>query len=157
MGKRVLGGRRQAHPQASSEWTSKTMIEPKTKPIASLQISDLEKHPLWQFAIDDEAGDTAVQSLKRLPVSTLAGKIVGRHGPVCQRRISGGGTVCNLDARNPEMNEHFLTLSIERNRRWFHLQREVPPGVAVPSTFNEPAAYIYKSVLCRKQFFHCAG
>jgi hypothetical protein len=66
------------------------MIEPKTKPIASLQISDLEKHPVWQFAIDDEAGDTAVRSLKRLPVSTLEGKIVGRYGPVCQRRLSVG-------------------------------------------------------------------
>jgi len=33
------------------------------------------------------------------------------------------GIVGNLDARNHEMNEHFVTISIERNGRWFHLAR----------------------------------
>ena len=98
------------------------MIEPKTVPIKSLQVSDLEKHSVWQFAIDERADDTAVRPVTRLPVSTLAGKIVGTRV-----RLANGeyrwGIVSNLDARNPEMNEHFLALSMERNGRWFHLAR----------------------------------
>jgi hypothetical protein len=133
------------------------MIEPKTRPITSFQVSDSEKHPVWQFAIDDEADDAAVRALKRLPVSTL------RRGKLLERavRFANGeyrwGTVCNLDARNPEMNAYFVTLTIELDRRWFHLQGAMPPGVAVPSIFNEHCRYTYEGVLCRKQLFYCAG
>jgi hypothetical protein len=98
------------------------MIKPKTRPVESLQVADLEMHPVWQFALAERADDTAVRSVKRLPVSTLAGKIVGTR-----LRLANGeyqwGIVSNLDAKNPEMNEHFLVLSIERNGRWFHLAR----------------------------------
>ncbi len=29
----------------------------------------------------------------------------------------------NLDVQNAQMNEHFVTLSIEQNGKWFHLAR----------------------------------
>jgi hypothetical protein len=45
--------------------------QPKTKSVLSLQVSDLEKHPVWQFGTDDEGDETAVRPVNRLPVFWL--------------------------------------------------------------------------------------
>jgi hypothetical protein len=98
------------------------MSEPSIRLISSLRVSDLEKYPVWRFANSDETDDTAIQPVKRLPVSTLTGKFVGTR----VRLASGDclwGIVGNFDAKNVEMNEHFVTISIERKGRWFHLAR----------------------------------
>jgi hypothetical protein len=42
------------------------------KSVLSLQVSDLEKHPVWQFVTDDEGDETAVRPVNRLPVSIIA-------------------------------------------------------------------------------------
>jgi hypothetical protein len=98
------------------------MIEPNILLISSLRVSDLEKYAVWRFANGDETDDTAIRPVKGLPVSTLTGRFVGTR----VRLASGDclwGIVGNLDARNAEMNEHFVTISIERKGRWFHLAR----------------------------------
>jgi hypothetical protein len=96
------------------------------KPILSLQISDLEKHPVWQFVTNDEADETAVRPVKRLPVSSLLGKVVGSRV-----RLANGNYVWaligNLDTKNARMNEHFVTLIFERNGEWFELERYFDP------------------------------
>lgn len=92
------------------------------KCVESLRISDLEAHPVWQYTNSDEAGETAVRPIKRIPVTSLTGKIVGT-----QVRLANGnlvwGLIGNVDAGNPRLTEHFLTLSIERNGKWFTLSR----------------------------------
>jgi hypothetical protein len=91
------------------------------KLISSLRVADLEKHPVWQFTTDGDE-DTAIGPVKRLPVSTLARKVVGTR-----LQLANGdcvwGVIGNLDTKNAEMHEHFLTLSIKRMSRWFHLAR----------------------------------
>jgi hypothetical protein len=76
---------------------------------------------VWQF-VNDDSDELAVRPVNRLPVLTLTGKIVGT-----QVRLGNGGYVwaliSNLDTKNARLNEHFVTLSIERNGRWFHLAR----------------------------------
>jgi hypothetical protein len=93
-----------------------------SKPILSLQISDLKKHPVWQFVTDDEGDDTAVRPVGRLPVTSLMGRVVGNRV-----RLANGDFVWaligNLDTKNARNNEHFVTLSIERNGNWFGLAR----------------------------------
>jgi hypothetical protein len=40
-----------------------------SRAVLSLQISDLEDHPVWEFTNNDEGDDTKVRPVKRLPVS----------------------------------------------------------------------------------------
>ena len=98
------------------------MSLPNVKSISALQISDLEKFPVWQFTNDDKADDTAVRPIELLPMAALVGKVIGTR-----TRLANGDTpwaiLGNLDAKNAQMNEHFATLSVERNSHWFHLAR----------------------------------
>jgi hypothetical protein len=94
----------------------------KTKSVLSLRVSDLEKHPVWQFVNEDEGDETAVRPVNRLPVSSLMNRIVGT-----QVQLAEGSSVWaiigNLDTENARMNEHFVVLSIERKGKWFQLER----------------------------------
>jgi hypothetical protein len=96
------------------------------KPILSLQISDLEKYPVWEFSNNEESDDTEVRPIKRLPVSSLAGRTIG------SRVLLANGQhvwaiIGNLDTNNPQMNEHFVTLSIGWKGKWFQLARYHDP------------------------------
>jgi hypothetical protein len=96
------------------------MIE-NAKAVGSLQVVDLKTFPVWQYA-NGEGDDTAVRPVKRIPVTNLSGKIVG-----AQVLLANGEQVWaligNVDASNSRLTEHFLTLSIERDGRWFTLSR----------------------------------
>jgi len=92
------------------------------KHIELLDIADLEANPVWEFANDDASGETLVRSVKQIPAKNLDGKLVGT-----KIRLANGATtwalVGNIDTEKPRLNEHFLTLSIERDGEWFHLAR----------------------------------
>jgi hypothetical protein len=92
------------------------------KPVESLTLSDLQENPVWKYTNNDELGETSVRPVKKFPVASLAGKIIGT-----QVRLSSGPVVWaligNIDANNKRLNKHFLTLSLERNGKWFHLAR----------------------------------
>ena len=91
------------------------------KPIDTLRVSDLKKYRVWEFTTN-EADETAVRPIKRLPISTLSGKVAGTLVSLANgERL--WATLCNLDAQNAEKNEHVVALSIERGGRWFHLAR----------------------------------
>jgi hypothetical protein len=65
---------------------------------------------------------TLLDSFKRLPVSTLMGKLAGTRISLANgERL--WALVGNLDARDDESNEYFVTLSIERSGGWFQLAR----------------------------------
>ena len=97
------------------------MSASKAKPILSVRVSDLEKNSVWQF-VNDAPDETVVRPIQRVPVSNLTCKIIGSRV-----RLANGNCpwalIGNLDAENATMNEHFVTLSIERNGRWFNLAR----------------------------------
>jgi hypothetical protein len=71
---------------------------------------------------DDHSDDTTVRPVKRIPVANLTGKVVG-----VQAVLANGGRVWallgNVDSSNPRFTQHFLTVSVERDGRWFHLAR----------------------------------
>jgi hypothetical protein len=92
------------------------------KPIEWLKVADLEANPVWQYTSDDRGGETLVRPVKGIPVNSLTGRVIGT-----QARLANGVRVWvligNIDAENPRFTEHFLTLSIERNGKWFALAR----------------------------------
>ncbi len=92
------------------------------KRIEDLNVPDLQAYAVWQYANIDEAGETLLRPVKRLPVKRLAGKVVGTRV-----RLANGivlwGLLGNLDESNPRLTEHFLTLTIFHADRWFTLAR----------------------------------
>jgi hypothetical protein len=93
-----------------------------TKRIEELTVADLEAFPVWQYANSDKRGETAVRPVKKTPVKNLTGRFAG-----VQVRLAKGSNVWaligNVDASNPRLTQHFLTLSVFRNGRWFTMAR----------------------------------
>ena len=92
------------------------------KPVESLTVADLVANPVWQFTNRDGAGETFVRAARRIPVDTLAGKVVGS-----KVMLANGSQVWvllgNINVEKPELTLHLLTMSIERDEKWFHLAR----------------------------------
>jgi len=92
------------------------------KPVELLQIEDLEKFPVWTFINNDLQGETLVKYVKRIPVKSLTGKVVG-----LKVALADGTTawtiVGNVDANNSSLTKHFLSISFYKDKRWFHLAR----------------------------------
>jgi len=93
-----------------------------TKRVEDLEATDLQVYAVWQYANVDEAGETLLTPIKRLPVTRLAGKVVGTRV-----RIANGSLfwalLGNMDENNPRLTEHFLTMSLLHANRWFTLAR----------------------------------
>ncbi|MFZ6736048.1 hypothetical protein ACO0LG_29280 [Undibacterium sp. Ji42W] len=94
-----------------------------TKKAETLTIADLEKYPVWQYTNSQEKiGETVVRPIKRIPVKSLTGKLVGTK----VRFANGTDTwalIGNVDANNARLTQHFLTLSIFNADKWFTLAR----------------------------------
>ena len=92
------------------------------KPIESLTVADLAANPIWEYTNRDGPGETFVRAIKKTPVQTLTGKVIGT-----QVRLANGiqvwALIGNIDVKNPRLTEHFLTLSIEQGGKWFALAR----------------------------------
>jgi hypothetical protein len=92
------------------------------KTIESLQIQDLEAHPIWRYCGSDEEGQILVRPVKSLPVSDLKNKIVGTQVSLANG-LKVWAVVGNVDSNNPILTRHFLTLSVFQHGSWFGLAR----------------------------------
>lgn len=84
---------------------------------------DVQKHPVWEFINDEtHAPDSAVRPVGTLPVNDLDGRLVGTkiklHNGSRHWAILG-----NFSLKKPRTTKHFLTVSIEKDGRWFALAR----------------------------------
>jgi hypothetical protein len=116
------------------------------KAIDRLSQTDLEKHRLWRFV--SNRGDFEITPVKKLPCTDLRNKVASTplkfaDGTICW------GLVGNFDAEDPQANEHFITLSLLHNGKWFHLARyfdfdyaERGPE-AMAAAFAKPIASIF--------------
>jgi hypothetical protein len=92
------------------------------KPIETLTVADLREHPVWQYATSRSKDEAHVRPVKNIPVSNLNGKVVG--SPLVLANGSRvWGLVGNVDVTNHRLTAHFLTVSVERDGKWFHLAR----------------------------------
>lgn len=77
---------------------------------------------MWEYLNDDELGEMMMQPVETLPVESLDNRLVGT-----QVHLANGSQVWaligNFNVTNPRDTQHFLTLSIVRNGKWFHLAR----------------------------------
>ena len=99
-----------------------TRMRSRPRPVASLRPDDLKAHPIWRFVEDDEADETYVWPVGGRRVTRLAGKVVGAEVTLADGS-QRWGVFSNVDADNPELTEHFITLSLFVAGRWFHLAR----------------------------------
>jgi hypothetical protein len=92
------------------------------KPVAALVIEDLQRCPVWQYTDMQEADETYVLPVKRLPVSSLTGRVVGTKIALAngERRWALLG---NVDLTDPRITEHFISMSVEKDGQWFMLAR----------------------------------
>jgi hypothetical protein len=94
-----------------------------TKPsIESITINEIRETPVWRFASKPRSDETELIPVRKLPCKNLNGRLVGT-----QVTLADGSLVWsflgNIDTSNPRLTEHFLTISIESNGKWFHLAR----------------------------------
>jgi hypothetical protein len=93
------------------------------KKVEELTVADLEAFPVWQYVNDEDGrSETAVRPIKKLPVKSLTGRVVGT-----KVRLGNGvevwALIGNVDATNPRLTQHFLTLSVLRDGCWFTMAR----------------------------------
>lgn len=95
-------------------------------PVDRLRVADLQRYPVWQYKNCDDA-EIHVRPVRRWPVSKLTGKLIGT-----QVTLANGAAVWaligNVDEANARLTQHFLTLSVEQEGRWFHLARYHDPN-----------------------------
>lgn len=93
-----------------------------TKNIAQITVEDIKKHPVWRFVNKPNGTEMSVQPVKRLPCTTLVGRLVGAT-VILADETRAWALLGNIDAFNARLTEHFLTISIEHHKEWFHLAR----------------------------------
>jgi hypothetical protein len=92
------------------------------KLVESLTVEDLAANAVWAFANSDGHGETMVRPVKAIPVTNTAAKIFGTLVSLA----NGTGAWAlhgNVVALSPRETLHLLTVSVERDGRWFHLAR----------------------------------
>src|SRR4051794_13034379 len=94
----------------------------KRVPAEELTEALLRQLPVWEFCNDDEAGETLVRPVKKLPIDSADGRILA-----CEFRVADGsrvfGDISNLSLSDAEKNVHFLGISIFVGGKVEHLAR----------------------------------
>jgi hypothetical protein len=92
------------------------------KKAEDLKVADFEKAPVWEFVNDDELGETVMVPTKKLPVESLAGRLIGTMVQLANGDVVWG-LLGNIDPESPKHTEIFIHLSIAKGAKWFHSAR----------------------------------
>lgn len=92
------------------------------KTIETINVDDFKRNPVWQYSNNDNVGETVIKPVKKIPVKNMAGKIIGTQVTLANGE-SVWAIIGNIDANNQRFTEHFITISIEKNGKWFVLAR----------------------------------
>jgi hypothetical protein len=91
-------------------------------PVEKLTEALLRKFPVWKFCNDDELGETAIQPVKDLPITSANGCLIA-----CDFRLADGshlsGLMGNLSLKDDNRNQNFLTISVFIEGKFAHLAR----------------------------------
>lgn len=96
-------------------------MNPRGRPVTGLTVLDLTLHPVWRY-VDTDDREVMVAPVKRLPVKSLDGKIVGTEITLANSE-KRWATLSNVDVKNARSTKHFLTLSVLVDLKWIHIAR----------------------------------
>lgn len=85
-----------------------------------LSASDISKHPIWRFTNNDLVDELEIESVDRRVFRNLDGLIISSNVTFSDGSIHLA-LFQNVSLTDPEMNDHFLSLTVERNGKWFPL------------------------------------
>ena len=94
-----------------------------TKRIEELTPEDLVQFPVWQFVSTTKVpGGLGLRPVNQLPVNRLDGRLAG-----CQVVLNSNrkfwALLGNVDLKAPQLNQHFLTISVLNRTTWFTMAR----------------------------------
>jgi len=87
--------------------------------VDTISIEDILAYPVWKFSKQEPFLITPV---KKTPCKNLTGRIVGTE-VVLADGTRVWALIGNIDPENTQLTEHFITISILSNNKWFHLSR----------------------------------
>jgi hypothetical protein len=92
-----------------------------SKSITALTVADIAVQSVWEYTNSD-ADETSVRPVATVPVTTLTGRVVATE-ILLANGSRAWALIGNVDATNPRLTEHFLTLSVHKGGQWFALSR----------------------------------
>lgn len=99
------------------------------KHLCDLTPVDFGVHPVWRNDLSDEKSDGELTYIpvKKLPVESLKNKVIGIQVTLAngEKKWARMSSIRLSDARR---TEQFLSISIEKDGKWFSLRRYFDPG-----------------------------
>jgi hypothetical protein len=93
------------------------------KRVEDITVADLEVFPVWQYDnTDGPLGETTVHPVQNIPVQNLDGRMVGTRVRLANG-VAVWALISNVDSNDPYATQHFLTLSVFKKGKCFHLAR----------------------------------
>src|SRR5436190_14597935 len=92
------------------------------KSFQDLSLSDVEKYPLWRFTNNDEVDELEIESIRANQVADLTGVIIATQVVFNDNTIHLA-LLQNVSLLGKQRNDHFLSLTIYANNKWFPLAR----------------------------------
>ena len=96
-----------------------------TRSFEEMTVEDLRRYPVWEFYSDEE--DQRVRPVEALPVKDLSCRILGTE-VVLNNGSRVWAVLSNIELNNRLSTRHFITISLERDGKWFCLARYMDSG-----------------------------
>ncbi|MEX2358995.1 MAG: hypothetical protein WEE51_11765, partial [Pirellulaceae bacterium] len=91
------------------------------KELQSLSIADLKEHPVWRFTDNPEV-EQEIETVHAHSLRDLEGVLVG-----AKVKFADGSRkwalLENVNRAGKKVNDHFLTITVENQDKWFRLAR----------------------------------
>src|SRR5262249_15045336 len=89
------------------------------KKAEELTVEDLKAYAVWEFTNSDEdVGETVVRPVKKTPVNTLGGRVVGVQVTLANSSARWA-LIGNIDAHDARLTQHFLSLVVFDGVKFF--------------------------------------
>ncbi len=98
------------------------------KTFTELSVNDISKYPIWRFTNSHPEDELEIESVTGRVFHNLKGLIISS-----KVTFSDGSTHLalfqNVSLAGQKVNDHFLSLSVERNGEWFPLAQYHNPAI----------------------------
>lgn len=88
----------------------------------NIQVPDLERHPVWESILNDQADEVSAFPVELLPVTHLDLRFVATRVRLANEKLVWA-MLFNIALADLRRTEQFLQLRIEHDGKWFWLAR----------------------------------